>query len=321
MSLRFNYFSHVENLTTGILVLTSPFEAARKDTLCCRYATHSGDASVLQQDPTYEGLARWHRLLPFSAEEIKGLQQSCCSFTPLVNENLAYFDVTPNAQLPYRIALPILVGDRRSHAFAISPNSAGQCLVDEGLAGFQLKTPGSYQGSPQRVRLQNREQDLDAADLGPWGNPFRLEAWKCIGLEIAARHPDGILPTLLVADAQGELLAGLVLAAQQIEALSGRTPYRLIAISVFPYNQLATAFEGGRPDWDRLENDDNLETVFPPKPMDQLITNGIMHLMGTVLSLEKEADEAALFAQALNRLVRGRFVDEEDTVYRMQARY
>lgn len=325
MSARFSYFSHIENLNTGILVLTSPFDAAHQDPLLCRYALHQADVDVLQPDDSFHGMARWHRLLPFRREEIQALDRPLYQFKTLPHDALqGHFLVKPNCELPYLAAIPSFLQSREKKAFAVTPDGAGRCLLQTPVP-CHLYLPQSdqqnqiYEGSAQVGKSTARDNHTGAADLGAWGNPFRLEAWKCIGLEIATRHTTE-KPTVVVHDPTGELLAGLVLAGQQIQAVRGETPYRLIALTTRPYHQLATLFEGAQPDWEPLLELSNRKVFQPPNPMPGLITQGIADLLGTVLTLN-EAPTATLFDNALELLERTCFVDEEDVVYRITAEY
>ncbi len=331
MSARFHYFSHLENLARGELVLTNPFLAAREALLLCRYALHRQSAEVLAPDPEFTGLARWHRLLPLertAAEALPCAPLFCLEELPATGCEARYL-LRPEARWPYWIASAPLAESRTPHALALSPDGVASCLRGAlGETELTLWLPAGQTASgdqPLRGSFSQAWRDAraslhDAADLGPWGNPYRLEAWKAVGLELALRH-DAAIPTLLVHDPCGELLAGLTLAAEHLAAFRADPPYRLIAIQRRPFHQLAQLFEGATPDWEALASADNRATLPLAVAAGRYLREGLTHLRGTVVALEAEVDEAALFETALARLMRAHFIDDEDVVYQLTASY
>lgn len=331
MSARFHYYSHLENLESGALVLTDPFLEAREAPLLCRYALHRQSAELLAPDPDYAALARWHRLLPLDREAVNALPSH-----PLYEletlppgELRARHVLRPDPRWPYWTARAALAQSRCSQALALSPDGVANCLrANLGETALTLYLPAHLAGTgdqPLHGSLAAAWRSVrasadDAADLGPWGNPYRIEAWKTLGLELALRH-DELIPTLLVQDPCGELLAGLIQAAEHLMAFRTVPPYRLIALQQRPFHQLAQRFEGAAPDWDALESADNRACLPLAKPVMRLLCEGLTKLRGTVVVLEGELDQADLFETALARLTRAHFLDEEDVVYQLSASY
>jgi len=152
-------------------------------------------------------------------------------------------------------------------------------------------------------------KDAPDAKQGPWGNPFRLEAYKVLGLELMARYP-GQMPTLLVADPTGELLLGLVLAGQHHTHFHAAPPFRLILVQSRPYHQLCQAFEGATPKWDNLD----FAVIQPPNKVPGLLADALTVHLGTAIALDSHEVSRGVFRVALEKLRRTGFVDDEDQV-------
>ncbi|MDJ0836952.1 MAG: hypothetical protein QNK37_10580 [Acidobacteriota bacterium] len=260
MSSRHHWFSHIENLTTGSLVLDDPFDVPRREGSVCRYQLHRAPLRVLEPDPDLEGIAAWRQLLPFPPD-----------MTPPTGKVL---DLKPE---PHPLA---------ENTASLQRVTFAADLADRFAISFN---PKASQGEP-------------------WRNPYRLEAYKVLGLELAFRF-SGNTPALIVPDAAGELIFGLVLASENIRAVQpDRMPYRLILVQSRPGHHLCQAFEGAQPDWSAIE-----EARQPPETIPTKISEAIQQHLGTAVVLE--ADQAAdPFTPALEKLVRTGFVDDEDDV-------
>ena len=151
-------------------------------------------------------------------------------------------------------------------------------------------------------------------DLATWSNPFRLEAYKALGLALRHGFHQPLL-TLLVDDPCGELALGLILAAGTYRQLApGQPPFRIVLVQVRPHDQLTRVFEGASP----LDTDD---PVFPrpPEPVPGMIAGGLATHLGTAIALDPEEAGDDPFTIALEKLVRSQFVDEEDAVFLLTA--
>lgn len=138
----------------------------------------------------------------------------------------------------------------------------------------------------------------------PWTNPYRLECWRAIGLELAYQTREHELPaTLVVEDYDGERLLGLIEAFHIVKELSGRAAYRLILLQAEASHGLCLAFEGNR--------------SAAPKDIPEgalvRIIKGVTEAMGTAMRLAETSDDAVL-----DLLLRTRFADDEDVVYRLR---
>ncbi len=149
-------------------------------------------------------------------------------------------------------------------------------------------------------------ENAPGTELGTWSNPFRVEAYKALGLEIAARYPDP--PTLILTDTTGELLLGLALAGQHHTLFHPKPAYRLILIQYRPYHQLCQAFEGAKPDWHSLDFGQ------PPSRVPDILAEALVSHLGTAIALDSEEANLGLFKVALEKLRRTGFVDDEDQV-------
>lgn len=257
MTTRFHYFSHIENTTSGSLVLFDPFAENPADGLVCRYELHRAPVGVLDPDPGESGIAAWHALLPVPREK------------PLPQD-------------------PVLTLSPLNSAFA------RQCD-----ALFQL-TP-----HPQLERLigQLMVENNSEPNYGLWGNPFRLEGLKLVGLEIQHRFR-GQRPVLVVFDPTGERLYALHLAALCVQAFKGEIPWRVILVQQEPHVSLCRLFEGRQTQWDPSQ------TPTPDRFAVELVDHLTRHL-GTAIA----APASGLpMDAAMALLLRTGFIDEEDQV-------
>ena len=303
MSDRYHYFSHIEDLSSGTLLLTDPFVKDESRALLCRYALHRQTAELLAPDPRTSGLASWHRLLPLD----RGIPQRTDAVLTLADAASPFTDRVArllwgeyDARLPYEIAFPM------AHACGWS---AAKVDGEEHQLGAFLKHPTS---EGMACFTESCPESVSAADFGPWGNPYRLEGLKLIGLEIMHRFAD-VMPTLVVADPNGELAAGLLLASESARAFSPkRVPYRIILLQKEPFAGLCLRFEG-------VTNADLPNTPKFPivEAMASWLIAGINDHLGTAIVLEEM--ETDPFGAALETLTKTGFVDDEDTVILLQA--
>ena len=250
---RFSYFSHIENLTTGHLVLTDPFQTPKEEGQVCRYELHRSGPDTIKPDENQQGIMRWRRLLPISRDH--QLPQE--PFFDLTQQNSSH-DFGSLHQLTYQPWLPLRLAET----------------------------------------LANQSPDLE-----PWGNPYRAESIKLLGLEIFERFPDET-PVVVMIDPTGELIWSLQLAVQIYHSyFPERTPLRPVLVQKRPNHQLCQAFEGSSPDW--------TSTIRrPPDPAVMLITAFLGANLGTAIAIdENDTSEAAL-----TLLERTRFADDEDHV-------
>lgn len=333
MSDRFSLFSHLENLDTGSLILSNPFQTARDAGVVCRYDLRWQDSVLMQGDGLYQGMARWHRLLPVMKADVAALNFPVANFCPIEKvagpESVSVIEVETHPLLPFALSVLHLKQCDSSGIFAVGADLGIRSLLPL-VERIQDKTlwlpqewavPGQehgYQGSIAAATELARRLGPHHADLGTWGNPFRLEAWKCLGLEIIAKHPDE-MPILIVMDPSGECLAALVLACHHCFALGAKTPpFRIVAVQSRPFHQLAQCFEGSSPCWQNLELASNQRCLKPPESMLRFIVEGIIQSLGTAIVLNRE-DDGPLLEAALKRLLLTGFIDKEDIIYSLRA--
>ncbi len=70
MSERFHYFSHIEHLPGGSLILKDPFQVPADEGSICRYGPRLHGEQTLDPDPRFQGVAAYHRLLPLEREQL-----------------------------------------------------------------------------------------------------------------------------------------------------------------------------------------------------------------------------------------------------------
>jgi len=172
--------------------------------------------------------------------------------------------------------------------------------------------------------LFNRELATSAArlaapasgvDLGIWTNPYRIEAYKVLAMALRHGFRQPML-TFLVDDPFGELTLGLLRAHALYRHFEPEArPFRIVLVQVRPYNQLCEAFEGAVPDYSRFAEG----LPIPPEPVPAAIAAGLEACQGTAVALTREEAGTDPSAVALGKLVRGRFVDEEDSVFLFTA--
>lgn len=261
---RFHYFSHIEELTTGSLVLGDPFATPPHVGSRCVYALHQAQPEVLTPDGDLPGLGAFHHLLPYPRET---------RF-----EALALFDVE---QFSYA---------QRDELASLQHLVLNANLVSTAVALAQPSVAPMTQ---------------------PWSNPYRLEAYKCVGL--ALRDQEEPRPTLLVHDPVGELTLGLLrAAAHHLHFYPNNPPYRLILIQPEHRIGLARVFEGALSGSEIGFDEEGI-----PSPVYDLIAEGLKACLGTVVQLEP-GQETEPFKHALDRLIRAFFLDDEDHVFLIQ---
>lgn len=254
---RFSFFSYIENLKTGSLVLDDPFAVDPADGMLCRYELQGQSAELLHPDEIYNGFLRWHRFLPFHGE-------------------MAVTDA------------PLLVVEKLNHPRAHEVDGLFEARPHALLVDAIVNTMAASQKSAN-VKTE------------PWSNPFRIEAWRAVGLELAHHGRNAeVPPAIIVQDDEGERLLGLIEAFNMVKELSGRVPYRLILLQEEGRHDLCLAFEGHR----------GAALDHLPEGAVIRILQGVTDAMGTAMRLEQASDDAAL-----ELLLRTHFVDDEDQVY------
>jgi len=307
---RYHFFSHIENLNTGSLVLGNPFEEARDQALVCRYQLHRASEQILDPDPERIGVSSWRKLLPLGEVHTlseKPVLQTTSLSTPVC---AALSELRYNQELPFTIALPAARDAGFENGFCTATHLSEQCLT--GLSEGRARVDGPFgfeQGLPQAVAALEGERAVKA-DFGPWGNPYRLEGLKLIGLDIIRQY-SGFRPTLIVHDPTGELVMALELAAMAFRMFYGEPPFRTILVQEKPHAILCSAFEGLSPNWSALDVPGNQLALQPPTPFLHEIVQHLTTHMGSAIAAEPGGD---IFEGALELLTRTGFVDDEDSV-------
>lgn len=288
MSERYNWFSHFENRADGSLFFTDVFRAPPEQAVVCRYELHR--ISAFPFETNRAGTAAYHRVLPFS-RDVSLPESPLFQVSPWPEAFPSDWEkpslLSYDAGLPLRLAL-----------LALQENPLGPWS----FSGDAREKIFLAQAAPNLVL----SEEPDAGALGPWGNPYRLEAYKILGLEILRRFGED-RPTLVYFDPSGEITQGLIL-AEQIRAAAGadQLTFRLIPVQQRPRAPISDAIEG--------RVDAGPATI--PAPALGDIALGIHQLMGTAPVLaEDESAESGNFAHAVfPRLDRTGFIDEEDHV-------
>ena len=324
MTVRYHYFSHIESTRSGSLVLTDPLDADRDEGLVCRYELHRAQPEVLAPDPEYGGVKAYHRLLPLSRDHVLS-EQSFMVWEPLPARNTASAArIRFDAKLYFEVAMA-LAGPGRS-GFDVTGNPVEEVFLDYATdpgSNRELWLPsrfgGEYSGSglaffegsaETAIRKRARHGDVD---FSVWGNPFRAEGLKLIGLA-AIHRSKRKNPLFLVHDPTGELLYALFLASSHYRSFFEAPPFRTVLVQTRPFDMICRAFEGAEPDWRMLDQPANHACLRPPPPFLSEIVNGIADHLGTAISLAapESGNILDLFEEALAILFRTGFADEED---------
>ncbi len=315
MTTRYHYFSHVENMNTGSLVLMNPFEEPRDQALVCRYELHRAKEDILDPDPNLSGAASWRRLLPIS-QGLPISQKPVLKMDSLPPQTTATLSLVRfNGELPFLAALPAARESGMARAFCGAAHPYERCLKGLGFEDLVFHEPGAYgSGLPEGLAALAKDHP-GSADLSVWGNPYRLEGLKLIGLDMMRRFGES-RPTLVVHDPTGELIMALELAAQSYRTFYGQPPFRTILVQQRPFAALCAAFEGVAPDWATLDQPHNQTCVKPPDPFIGQIVQHLHNHMGSAIAVDSDAD---VFEQALHLLARTGFVDDEDDVVLLSA--
>jgi len=311
-------FSYVENLAKGCLELGNPFLAERESGLVCRYDPTRSDPSLLL--PVANGVAGWQRLLPgdvagrLPAEPVLEIEP----WRPAPEATVRRVHFRP--QLILDVALPLALDwgcrgirfegrDRERETLAACGRAAGLPLWPDAAGSAAASA-----GNPATLL-----PPADHFDFGTWGNPFRAEGLKLIGLTLAALAASP-KATLVVHDDSGELLHALALAATHHRACGGADPYRVVLVQERPCDALCRVFEGAEPDWQALAQGPPRFCVKAPDPLLAPLRDFLGACAGTAISLEAGGGGSdPLFRAALDLLWRTGFVDEEDRVMLLSA--
>ena len=325
-------FSYVENRADGSLVLENPFLLERESGLVCVYNHTKANPSFLKPDLETTGVASWQRLLPNEAigalPEVSVLERRPWAGVSLGDVPVEWVSFRP--QLVFDIALPVALANDCPGAWLAGERweiaMLDALLAQPAIARRWEMVPDGNGPPADATELAGSLVAAHAKrppgffDFGVWGNPFRAEGLKLIGLELGRRRQT-VLPTLIVHDICGELLHGLFLAARHHQALAGEYPYRVILVQERPYDFLCRVFEGADPDWAPLARPDNHLCVKTPTPLLAPIGSFLADCGGTAISLETQPQgPGQLFDAALQLLLRTGFVDDEDEVYLLSAR-
>lgn len=303
----YSFFSHIESLESGSLSFEHPLQLMPNQARVCRYQTQRAKPEHFSCEDDTTNIESFQAWLPHQAQglalpeiaqpwswqalepsiECAGIQ--CLSFAP---------------DLPLRLTLPFLA--ELEHAIALEQDAT--------LGEWQLPDVIQARAYPSKDRsLQAARDALLAecgsqmvADLGIWGNPIRAEAFKLLGLAIQARFA-GEQPVVVIHDQTGELLWGLLLAAEQYRAVHQQNPYRVILLQEQPNDHLCRAFEGQQPDWLQMSG----ASLAPPEVLRLPLVLGLQNLLGLAVSVPQGAP---VFEEALARLSRGMVIEEEDEV-------
>ena len=332
MTDRYHYFSYLESAAGGELVLDNPFERGYERAAVCRYDLRGAGKDVLSAHPRQRGLAAFGRLLPLPEGDVLSEApvfelrprehhpgDACASLQAL------HYPAALLYELPFAMAARnnpfrrgFCVADDPLHRI-FTEHDRGAFLQDRRL----LLPQGAkgFRGSIELALAAMRRDHPHWCDFSAWGNPFRAEALKTIGLGLAALFPDAA-PTLVVHDPTGELVHALILASQHYRHFYPDTlPYRIVLVQVKPYHVLCQRFEGGAADWTPLHEPANRSYLKPPEPLLDGLIRGLLEHRGTAVALENPgADQTPLlFEETLLRLTRTGFVDEEDHLILMSA--
>lgn len=332
MTSRFSYFSHIEDLGTGQLILTSPFNDRPDQPSICQYELHRQSSGIVNPDPEFSGAAAYHRLLPLQSEsEIAPLNNQPVyvdfSSVPLAGEfgiaNLK--KATPNPALPWLItsqqAREASIGnllypalctgdlsffkwhDSANHMLAVPEAWRAACPSGSGVYFFDGPFP-----------------DLEAPDsftnAGPWHHPFRMEGMKVVGLDLFHRFEDA--PTIVLFDPTGEWLFAFFLAFKSIQRLHpGTLPYRVVLVQYQPFHHICRLFEGSTYDPGNLTQAIHPAYLPLPKPIRPWVRDAIFEMAGTCVAIQAESDQntdSPWYVPALEILTRTLFIEAEDPV-------
>lgn len=279
MTVRFSLFSHVENLEKRELVLTEPFFPNAENPTVCRYELQNQTLDVLKPDTTFNGLGKFHKILPVDREQALILQN------PIIEYQEWHKTRVREAEIRWHYVRPNL---RLGHD----------------LTSLHLPLPTSYSPSP------NREVALEA-----WHHPFRLEAMKTLALELLSCLAGPL--TFLIHDGSGEWSFAFSQIADYFKALGqSQPPFRIVLIQVRPSDHLCSFFEGQvyQPPLPGLAH---WSTYIPtPSAIRTLLLKGLLDSGGTAMSVTDDAldNPLGIPESAIETLARTGFVDEEDSV-------
>jgi hypothetical protein len=298
------FFSHIESLGTGSLSFEAPLLSMPGQVRVCRYQGHRAEAADLTQTQERAPLNQFAAWLPHAAHGLTLPQMNDPWFWQECEIPIECFSATRlhfDARLPINLALPFI--GEFEQAFAVENRAfTGELSYPESLKLELVHSGLTDNPFALQAAIQKRLADREVADLGIWGNPVRSEGFKLLGLAIAQRFT-GEQPVVVVRDQTGELLWGLILAAQHYLDLKLDLPYRVALVQQQPYDDICRSFEGQMMSWEAASS--------PPEVVRGPLISGLQRLMGMAVSIEP--DQTAL-EESLHRLSRGMVIEEEDDV-------
>ena len=227
---------------------------------------HSGALQSWSDPPHAHGCA-------VSTFDLRGL-----SLTAMVNNDLADYRGLM-APLPQAVPASPLV--------ELTPTDHGYAILDV------------HPGLPTGVE---RAAAVDPKYRKPFGNPFRIDCFRCAFLEFI-RHNSG--PAVLVLETEyGEGLLAFALAADMAQGLGLAVPIRPVITQPSDNNALCRMFEG------------QVLNQFPsdPYPLQcdpQWLISALLRLGGTAISSTDVHDRSSV----VQLLRRTHFVDDESVVF------
>jgi len=334
MTSRFSYFSHIEDLANGQLVLTSPFMDTPDKPSICKYELHHGQADILAPDDGFSGIAAYHRLLPLQAnsKSLKALSHQPVwsgtkRLTPSSVPTLAQCEnLTPNPALPWLVtqAQAEEAGVQSLVYPAMNPGDFA-FLKWTKASNHRLAVPEAWRAAcPPSPRvhfykgpLQKTTWPSNTSYAGPWHHPFRLEGMKLAGLDLFNRFPES--PTIVLFDPTGEWLLALALAFDSIRRLvPSSMPFRLVLVQYQPYDHICKLFEGRPYDGTTLDQATHPAYLPLPDPLPDLLKDTVYDTGGTCVAIPPVSDQneetRPWFYPALEILSRTQFIEDEDRV-------
>lgn len=312
MTQRFSLFSHILDLESGQLVLTSPFRGTGTQPSLCQFETHQKGITVCEPNHQYSGVAQYHQLLPIQPAHLPFLSNQPV-ITQLTHHTSQHDDepflwqkACTNPLLPHLITFCHAKDEQINHH--VCPR-----LSDNDDAVLELPTTNQISLVEANSPLL---QDSSVLNLGPWCHPFRLEGMKLAALDLFHKIPEQ--PVFLIHDPNGEWSFAFIQMARLLQKLNpGTIPFRLIVAQARPYDFLCQFFEGKDPSQFEAPPTEVPSYQPPPKAVGNTILEGLQALGGTVVSFDIPEDhhfEKGILNQALPILLKTRFIDEDDSL-------
>ena len=328
---RFSLFSHYENLHHARLEFADPFSAVNREGLVCRYELHRQTAGVLAPDQAHSGAMGYHLLLPLSqAVELPWNVR----FEKLSHQEAAW-RLNYDPGLVFGPALAMARAQQYEHLFLVAGGAEERAIFPLaerfglGVTCFAPqheranfpgeRTEGFYAADAPSFWQRQKPAHHKLADLSPWSNPFRLEAYKLLALEIMAQWQSQI-PLVVLHDPWGELTFSFLLASNHRRVFDrAELPFRLVLLQEREFVPLVALFEGRDAVWQPPGDALFHRCWQPPGSIADLITAGLQAHLGTAVALPADLSTETLFARCLTLLQRTMFVDEDEPVIFLSA--